>query len=689
MPDLLLELLSEEIPARFQERASEDLKRLVTARFAEEEVGFESAEAYATSRRVVLSVRGLPERQADRPVEIKGPRVGAPEKAIEGFLKSRGLTSIDRCQRRSDAKGEFYVHVDVARGMPTSKLIHGIVESVLADFPWPKSMRWGDQAVRWVRPLQRILCLFDGKAVPIAFGNRAAADLTEGHRHMARGPFAVTGFDDYRAKLAAHKVVLDPAERRGIIVERARALAAAEGLALVEDEDLAAENAGLVEWPVVHLGAFDASFLEVPPEVLTSAMKAHQKYFSVRTPDGKLANRFVMVANMENPDGGRAVLAGNQRVLRARLADARFFWDQDRKRKLADRVGELAGIVFHAKLGTVGDKVGRIEHLAVELAQYVPGCDAGQARRAAHLAKADLTSGMVGEFPELQGVMGRYYARHDGEAEAVAEAIAEHYAPLGPGDRCPTAPVSVAVALADKLDTLAGFFAAGEKPTGSKDPFALRRAALGAIRLILENGLRVGLGDAIAAAASLYGPGIAPKPEATARELLAFFADRLKVHLRGEGLRHDTIDAVFAKGDDDLVRLVARARALQAFLAGADGTNLLAAYKRAANIVRIETKRDGRAQDGAADAGKFVQAEENVLNESLSRVAAGTAGLIEREAFQDAMAAMAELRAPVDAFFDRVTVNAEDPHLRSNRLRLLARIQATMDRVADFTRIEG
>ena len=687
MPELLIELFSEEVPARMQARAAEELKRLVLQNLDGLGLSHESAEAFATPRRLALVVRGIPAQQPDQKIEIKGPRVGAPDKAIQGFLKARGIASIDLCRRVSDGKSESYVFDDLARGMPTEHLIMNFIESELADFPWPKSMRWGTGTTRWVRPLQFIVCLFDGRVVPVSFAGVAAGDTTRGHRFLAPALIRVLGFDDYRAKLRAAKVMLDAAERKALIVERAQAAAA--GLVLIEDDALAAENAGLTEWPVVLMGSFETAFLDLPQEVLVTSMRAHQKYFALSNPDGRLANRFILVANTETADGGWAIVAGNERVLRARLSDARFFWDQDRKRTLEGRVGDLDAVVYHARLGSLGAKVGRLERLAVEIAQYVPECDVSLARRAATLAKADLTTGMVGEFPELQGVMGRYYAIQDGEQDTVALAIAEHYGPLGPSDRCPTAPLSVTIALADKLDTLAGFFAIGEKPTGSKDPFALRRAGLGAIRLILDNGLRIGLGDLFAAAVALYAPVVEASAAGVAAELLDFIADRLKVHLRDEGVRHDTIAAVFAKGDDDLVRVVGRARALQGFLAGADGGNLLTAYRRAGNIVRIETKRDGRSYDGASDPGRFAAPEEVALNESLGAIAEKTARALADEAFEDAMRTMAGLRPPIDAFFDRVTVNAEDGGLRENRLRLLAQIQATLDRVADFTKIEG
>jgi glycyl-tRNA synthetase beta chain len=519
------------------------------------------------------------------------------------------------------------------------------------------------------------------------------SDVTAGHRFLAPGSINVTSFEDYRTKLLGAKVILDPAERRASILDQAQRLAKEAGLTLVEDTALADEVTGLVEWPVVLMGKIDERFMVLPPEVLTTTMRINQKYFALNTKDGKLAPRFLVVSNMETVDGGKAIVAGNECVLRARLSDAEFFWNQDRKTRLEDRVPALEQIVFHAKLGTVADKMKRVEVLAAKIAQYVPGADAPQVQRAAKLAKADLTTGMVGEFPELQGIMGRYYVLNDGEDAAVADAIAEHYAPLGPNDGCPSAPVSVALALSDKFDTLVGFFAIDEKPTGSKDPFALRRAALGTIRLIVENRLRVPLNEPIRAVLDTLRPQVkVPSLDSTKtrQELLEFFADRLKVALREKGVRHDLVAAVFALGgEDDLVRLLARVEALQKFIESADGANLLVAYRRAANIVRIEEKKDKASFDAAADPAKLTEAEEKALHAALGAVEGKVAAAIEREDFAAAMAAMASLRRPVDAFFDKVTVNADDAGLRTNRLRLLAHIRATLDRVADFSKIEG
>ena len=554
-------------------------------------------------------------------------------------------------------------------------------------------MRWGEGSMRWVRSLQRVLCLFDGATVALTVGDGiAAGDATSGHRFHAPKQFNVKDFGDYAKKLRDAHVVLDPAERRDIIATGAAALAAAEGLSVKDEPALLAEVSGLVEWPVPLIGTIDAAFMEVPGEVLTTAMRTHQKYFSLENPDGGLASRFVVVANLDTRDGGARIVAGNERVLRARLSDAKFFWDQDRKTRLEERVPELDKIVFHARLGTLGEKITRVQTLAAELSELIPGCDRDLARSAALLCKADLVTEMVSEFPELQGVMGRYYALGEGEKPEVAAAIAEHYSPQGPGDTCPTAPVSIAVALADKIDTLVGFFAIGETPTGSRDPFALRRAALGVIRLVLENGLRLKLRQVFALAwhDSLDNSADGAERETAIRSLLDFFADRLKVHLREQGVRHDLVNAVFALGDeDDLVRLLARVEALKGFLASEDGANLLTAYKRATNIVQIEEKKDGTRYDGAVREELLAQDEEKALNAGLIAGTAVSNALVEKEDFDGAMAEMAKLRRPVDAFFDDVTVNCDDSDMRINRLRILSQIRATMKKVADFTLIEG
>jgi glycyl-tRNA synthetase beta chain len=696
MAEFLLELLSEEVPARMQARAAEDLKRLVTDGLKEARLGFDRAEAFVTPRRLALVVDGLPDRQPDLEEERKGPRVGAPDKAIQGFLGSVGLESIEQCEIREIKGSEFYFAVRKAEGRATGEVLTELVEAALRGLTWPKSMRWGAHSARYVRPLHGILAILDGEPISGTFDLGAGASLafgnaTRGHRFMAPESFSVSYFEDYRNKLRTAFVMLDREERKAAIVERAGALAGSEGLSITADPSLLEEVAGLVEWPVPLMGRIDDRFMDLPSEVLASAMRTHQKYFAVEDGDGSLAPRFVVVANIEAADGGAAVVAGNERVLRARLSDARFFWDQDRRDSLASRAPALKNVVFHAKLGTLDEKVDRLQALAADIAGRIPGADRDKTRSAARLCKADLVSEMVGEFPELQGLMGRYYALADGEDPAVADAIRDHYSPLGPGDACPTAPVSVAVALADKIDTLVGFWAIDEKPTGSKDPYALRRAALGVIRLVLENGLRLGLSDIFHKAAHLHAETAGQiRGEVVAEGLLEFFADRLKVHLREQGVRHDLVAAVFALGgEDDLVRLLARVEALAAFLATEDGANLVTAYRRAANIVGIEAKKDGGVLDGAPDPALYAEAEEKALDAALDEAAGAFDEALAEEDFTAAMGAMARLRVPVDAFFEAVTVNSDDPALRANRLRLLSRIGDTLGRVADFSRIEG
>jgi glycyl-tRNA synthetase beta chain len=712
MAELLLELFSEEIPARMQARAADDLKRLVTDGLKAAGLEFARAEAFVTPRRLTLVVDGLPVAQPDVKEERKGPRVGSPEGAIAGFLKAAGIDSLDQCEIRSDPKkGDYYVAIAEKKGAATADVLPLILETAIAALPWPKSMRWGENSFRWVRPLHGIIALFSGGVVqgilklsseevpdeklPLTWEQPKTflgfSQKTFGHRFLAPEPFEVKDFADYKAKLRAAKVVLDAAERRAVIKAEAERLTAAEGLTVKADEGLLAEVAGLVEWPVVRMGRIDAAFMDLPPEVLTTSMRAHQKYFSTLDGAGKLAPRFVVVANNEAADGGAQIVKGNERVLRARLSDAKFFWEQDRKRTLESRVDRLAERIFHAKLGSDRQRVSRLCELAKLIAGRVPGADTKEAERAALLCKADLGSEMVGEFPELQGVMGRYYALHDREKPAIADAIAEHYSPQGPGDACPSKPLSIVVALADKIDTLVGFFAIGEKPTGSKDPFALRRAALGIIRLIVENGLRLPLSGVFEAARGLYaGQGIARAASLEVAELLEFFADRLKVHLREKGVRHDLISAVFAVGgEDDLVRLLARVDALAAFLASEDGADLLTAFRRAANIVRIEEKKDGASYTGAADAALLRQGEEIELSGKIGEIMPQVADEIRRERFNEAMAILARLRGPVDAFFDQVTVNCDEPALRKNRLRLLSTVRSALSEVADFSTIEG
>ena len=689
MAELLLELFSEEIPARMQARAAQDLRRLAAEALKAAGLEFDMAESYVTPRRLALVVDGLPTRQPDRREEKRGPRVGAPEKAIQGFLRANNAT-MAMCVERDD-----YLYLSTeTEGGAVSDLLPGIVNKLIGDLAWPKSMRWGAGDTRWVRTLERVLCVFDGEPVALDLPDGiASGGVTMGHRFHAPGSFAVGSFEEYLDRLRDAYVVLNPEERRRIIADGAAALAESEGLVVRHDPGLLDEVAGLVEWPVPLMGRIDGEFMAVPEEVLVTSTRSHQKYLTLLNPDGSLAPRFVVVANLEADDGGKEIVAGNERVLRARLSDARFFWDQDRKTRLEDRLAALEPMVFHAKLGSLARKAERLEVLAGEFAAFVPGADPDAARRAGRLAKADLTAEMVFEFPELQGTMGGHYARHDGESEDVAGAVAEHYQPAGPSGACPSAPVSVAVALADRIDTLVGFFSVGERPTGSGDPYALRRAALGVIRLVLENGIRLPLRAAFAEARRGYAeavPGFEDPPGEQERELLDFFADRLKVHLRSDGVRHDLIAAVFALGDeDDLVRLRARVEALRGFLATEDGANLLTAHKRAANIVAIEEKKDGVAYAGPVESSLLSEPEERALSESLDAVGAQSAPLVENEAFDEAMTALAGLRGPVDAFFDRVKVNADDGGLRANRLKLLSGIRATMGSLADFSRIEG
>lgn len=690
MPDLLLEFFSEEIPARMQAQAAENLKKLITDKLVNAGLVYEGAKAFATPRRLALVVQGIPVRQPDIKEEKKGPRVGAPEQAIAGFLKGAGLTSIDQAKVQPDKKGDFYIALIEKAGRPAIEVIAEIVPEVVKSFPWPKSMRWGAAsaqpgALNWVRPLHSIIATFgpeteEPEVVPFSVGGIAAGDTTHGHRFLAPQPIKVKRFDDYVAKLEKAKVVIDPARRMDMIRTDAKNLAFAQGFELVEDEGLLAEVAGLVEWPVVLMGSFDEAFLTIPGEVIRATIRNNQKCFVVRNPKtGKLANKFILTANIEASDGGKAIVEGNQRVIRARLSDAKFFYETDLKTKLEDRLPKFEQIVFHEKLGTQAARIERIEKLAAELAPIVCA-DVAKAKRAAKLAKADLQTEVVGEFPEVQGLMGRYYAEAQGEDKAVAAAIEDHYKPVGPGDRVPNDPVSVAVALADKLDILTGFWAIDEKPTGSKDPFALRRAALGVIRLIADNKIRLPLLGAFKKARDFKGGD----------DLLAFFADRLKVQLREQGARHDLVDAVFAlPGQDDLVLVVRRVEALGKFLDTDDGKNLLAGTKRAANILRIEEKKDNKSYTGAPDAKLYQQDEEKELARLIGVAKADASTAVAKEDFAAAMSAMAKLRPGVDAFFDKVTVNADDKAVRENRLKLLNEIREATRAVADFSKIEG
>jgi glycyl-tRNA synthetase beta chain len=819
MAELLLELLSEEIPARMQARAADDLKRLVCDGLKAAGLAFTDARAFATPRRLALVVEGLPVARADVSEEKRGPRVGAPEQAIQGFLKAAGLGSLDQAEKRDNGKGEFWFAVIRKKGGPTADALPGVIEATMKALPWPKSMKWGSGTMQWVRPLHGIVALFDGKVLPGAIepGGRMApivfGDRTRGHRFLSKGEIAVTGFADYVAKLRDAHVILDSFERQTIIMNGAERLCGEAQVRLFEDERLLEEVSGLVEWPVPLLGRIDEEFLVLPSEVLVSSMRTHQRYFSTWKDDLNLANHFVVVANNIGTDDGVAIVEGNERVLRARLSDAKFFWDQDRKIPLSMRTASLKDVVFHAKLGSQADRVQRIVELAIQIASFISGADVNHVRAAAELCKSDLVTGMVGEFPELQGVMGRYYALNQGCDLDIANAIGEHYSPAGPNDRCPIAPTSVAVALADKVDSLVGFWAIGEQPTGSRDPYALRRAALGCIRLIVESGVRIPLwgllhdhfmrtvysswetiekvveyfnsdgrnleeekrvlslietapwrsylsaGDVLKRVVNLLAADetatmdklrrtdilwdflgraedilwssdspriqrwtvedlrstdlsrreaaeeaaqsrvehvtrIKEHVDQYVRTLLAFFAERLKVQMREKGVRHDVVDAVFAAGhEDDLVRLLARVEALQSFLATDAGKNLLTAYGRAANIVRAEEKKDkglSAKLTGAPDAVLLEQVEEKAVASALADVERTVGPALAREDFAAAMTAFAGLRASVDAFFDKVTVNVLDkPELRLNRLKLLNQIRATMDSVADFSRIEG
>jgi glycyl-tRNA synthetase beta chain len=709
MPDLLLELFSEEIPARMQRRAAEDLKKLVTDALVERGFLYEGARAFATPRRLALHIAGLPVKGQDVREERKGPRVGAPDAAVQGFLKSAGLTSIEQAKIEQDPKkGEFYVALIERPGQPTPDALAEIVPAIVRNFPWPKSMRWGAASrepgsLRWVRPLQSVVCTFgpeteDPEIVRFEVDGVVSGDITRGHRFLAPDPVRVRRFADYAPALERARVVLDADRRKDMILHDARDLAFAQGLELVEDEGLLEEVAGLVEWPVVLMGSFDESFLAIPPEVIRATIRANQKCFVLRDPRaGTLVNRFLLVSNMVASDGGGSIVQGNERVVRARLSDAKFFWETDRRTRLEDRLEKLKTIVFHEKLGAQHERVERIAALAGELAP-VTGADPAPAERAARLAKSDLVTEMVGEFPELQGLMGRYYATLQGEDPSVAAAIEEHYKPLGPSDRIPTDPVPVAVALADKIDTLVGFWAIDEKPTGSKDPYALRRAALGVTRLILENDLRLNLTGILTRHAERSFNGRVDAAD-VAFDLIAFFGDRLKVYLRDRGARHDLIDSVFAAGQAepranqrDLLMIVRRVEALGRFLETEDGHNLLAGYRRATNILRIEEKKDGRTYEGEPDlqlVGREGQIEEKALAVALDMARNEARAAVEAEDFEAAMRALSRLRAPVDAFFDSVTVNAEDSQLRENRLELLNQIREATRTVADFSRIEG
>jgi glycyl-tRNA synthetase beta chain len=719
MPDFMLELFSEEIPARMQARAAEDLRRLVTDALIGAGLLYEGAKAFVTPRRLALAVQGVPVRQPDVKEERKGPRVGAPEGAIQGFLRSAGLNSIHDAKVAADKKGDFYLALIEKPGRPAIDVIAEIVPEVVKTFPWPKSMRWGEPSrqsgsLAWVRPLHSIVATFgpeteEPEIVPFAVDGIKAGDETRGHRFMAPQPFKVRRFEDYSEKLEKAKVVLDPERRREMILADAKNLAFAQGYELVEDAGLLEEVAGLVEWPVVLMGSFDAAFLAMPPEIVRATIRNNQKCFVLRDPQtSRLANKFILVANIEAGDGGKAIVAGNERVIRARLADAKFFYDSDLKTPLEDRLPKFKHIVFHEKLGTQWERIERIEQLAVTLSKqpnFFPGQTLSsddfkeeqdsyrrQVRRAARLAKADLLTEVVGEFPELQGLMGKYYALAQGEDASVAAACEEHYKPLGPSDRVPTDPVSVAVALADKIDTLVGFWTINEKPTGSKDPYALRRAALGVIRIVLASNLELSPRAMFAMHVGRFRPEMSDAEISNAgHDFVDFFNDRLKVQLRDQGARHDLVDAVlYLRGSEaSIVSIVRRVQALEKFLDTEDGKNLLAGYKRAINIIRIEEKKDRRDYHELSESSLYRQEEERALARAIETTREEGSNAVAREDYEAAMRAMAKLRPHVDTFFDKVTVNVEDKQLRENRLKLLNEIREATRTVADFSCIEG
>jgi glycyl-tRNA synthetase beta chain len=727
VPDLLLELFSEEIPAGMQQRAGEDLQRLVCDGLKKAGLEFKTAKNFYGARRLTLVVEGLPEKSADVSEEKKGPRVGAPEQAIQGFLRGAGLESIDQAEVVSDSKkGDFYVAKIERPGRETSDIVADVMPGMIRSFPWPKSQRWGGGKLRWVRPLHSILCLLGDKVVHFDVDGIGSGNETQGHRFMSDGAISVKNFADYEKKLRDAHVILGAEERQKMILDGAKATAKNAKLGLVEDGALLAEIAGLVEWPVVLMGSFDQSFLDVPPEVIVTAIKTHQKCFSLRQPnassrgsaapqhevekhsplpeedrrsvskeEGQLANKFILVSNLEAEDGGKTIIKGNERVVRARLSDAKFFWNQDCEHTLESRLLKLNDLIFHEKLGTMHDKAHAIARLAMDLSEAVPDANKKRCEQAAILAKADLVTDMVGEFPDLQGVMGRYYALNDGLPEAVGNAIAQHYAPLGPSDAPPTAPVAIVTALSDKLYSLVGFFGIDERPTGSRDPYALRRAALGVTRIILENNLRLNLLDWFTRTAEVYrdiGQNVLKNwtdSYDVNSALLNFFHDRLKVHLLDRGARHDLIDAVISPDADDLLMIVARVDALGDFLDSDDGANLLIGVKRAINILRIEEKKDKRSYDGVPEPKLFEAAEERALAKAIGEATRTASTAIGQDDFAGAMATMAKLRAPVDAFFDHVTVNADDATLRENRLKLLNQIRQATLAVADFSKIEG
>lgn len=702
MAELLLELFSEEIPAGAQAKAVEDFQRLFAAKFDAAGVSYSNIQCFSTPRRIAIVAEDLPKSQEASSEELKGPRTDAPAQAIEGFLKKTGL-SLDQLEKRETPKGDFYFAVIRKEGRAISEFLVETIQDIINNYTWPKSMKWGSYNVRWIRPLHSIICLFDGDVLPVSFGHIQAGDTTYGHRFMSDGDFSVKNFADYEKKLRENCVILRQGERQKIIHDSAVRLAESVNSTLNHDDALLAEIANLVEWPVALIGRIEEKFMSVPPEVLIVTMRSHQRYFSLNNKQGGLAHYFITVSNIVTEDAGMQIISGNQRVLRARLEDAKFFWDQDRRHSLESRVPGLEKVIFHARLGTVADKVKRITELAQVISVWVPMANLVLVERAAKLCKADLATGMVGELPELQGLMGSYYALQSKEEEEVALAIKEHYSPVGSSDSVPTAPLSVAVAIADKVDTLVGLFAVDEKPTGSRDPFALRRAALGVIRIILENNLRIPLKILIEKAVSKY-PSAVFKPsdadkktekphdkqERIVAELVAFFADRLRVLLKEQDIRHDIIEAVFNDGsEDDLTRLVARAKAISSFLKTDDGSNLLAAYKRAMNIVQIEEKKDGVVYRGNPNESLLAEEPEKNIFESFGELRPVVLEGLKNEQFEVVMQELAKLRSPVDKFFDNVKVNSDDAGLRKNRLLLLAGFRELLNDVANFSKIEG
>jgi glycyl-tRNA synthetase beta chain len=702
MPDLLFELFSEEIPARMQAKAAEDLRRMVTDKLVAEGLVYEGAKAFATPRRLALTVHGIPARQSDLKEERKGPRVGGPEAAIAGFLKATGLASLDEAKiQRDPKKGDFYIALIEKPGRATLDVLADMLPVIIRTFPWPKSMRWGERsakpgALQWVRPLHSIVATFgleteEPDVVNFAVDGIKAGQTTHGHRFMAPAPINVRRFEDYEAKLLAAKVVLDPQRRKDVILTDAKQLAFAQGFELVEDQVLLDEVAGLVEWPVVLMGSFDKEFLSIPGEVIRATIRNNQKCFVVSDPKAqKLTNKFILTANIETCDGGKVIVAGNERVIRARLSDAKFFYETDLKTKLEERLPKFDGIIFHEKLGTQGERIKRIELTAAEMAARA-GADVEKAKRAARLSKTDLLTEVVGEFPELQGLMGKYYALAQGEDASVASAIEEHYKPQGPNDRVPTDPVSIALALADKIDTLVGFWAVDEKPTGSRDPYALRRAALGVIRIAIEREIELYPRGLLERRIRRIRPEISDEAISEIGDSFQrFFEDRLTVQLREQGARHDLVEAVLHLGGTEvgLLSIVRRVEALGKFLDTDDGKNLLAGTKRAANILRIEEKKDGKAYDGAPDAALYSLAEEKTLAKAIDQVKTEASAAVAKEDFAGAMSAKAKLRPAVDAFFEHVKVNDDNPKVRENRLKLLNEIRAATRAVADFSKIQ-